>query len=76
MSLNKCIVCAIALSVIYGVIEQLHRRKAGAGGGAQSDTQHTVRPPSALKYGYMTRKLPPLLLALCLMLTACGAPPT
>lgn len=75
MSLNKCIVCAIALSVIYGVIEQLHRRKAGAGGGAQSDTQHTVRAPSALKYGYMTRKLPPLLLALCLTLTACGAPP-
>lgn len=64
MSLSKCI-----------VIEQLHRRKAGAGGGAQSETQHIVRPPSALKYGYMTRKLLPLLLALCLTLTACGAPP-
>ena len=49
----KCIAFAIAISILYGVLGYLNRKKAAVGGRMQSDTQYAVRIPSALKYVYM-----------------------
>ena len=49
----KCIAFAIAISILYGVLGYLNRKKATVGGRMQSDTQYAVRIPSALKYVYM-----------------------
>ena len=49
----KCIVFAIAISILYGMLGYLERKKAAVGVRMQSDTQYAVRVPSALKYVYM-----------------------
>ena len=49
----KCIVFAIAVSILYGVIGHLNRKKIAISGKIQSDAQYIVTLPSALKYVYM-----------------------
>ena len=49
----KYIAFAIAISILYGVLGYLNRKKAAVGGRMQSDAQYAVRIPSALKYVYM-----------------------
>lgn len=49
----KCIICAIALGVLCGVIEYRNHRKPAVSSKKQSDTQYVVGVPSALKYVYM-----------------------
>ena len=49
----KCIICAIALGVLCGVIEYRNHRKPAVSSKKQNDTQHVVGVPSALKYVYM-----------------------
>ena len=49
----KCIVFAIAVSILYGVIGHLNRKRTSVSGKMQSDTQYVVTLPSALKYAYM-----------------------
>lgn len=49
----KCIAFAIAVSILYGVIGHLNRKKTAVSGKMQSDAQYIVTLPSALKYVYM-----------------------
>lgn len=49
----KYIVFAIAVSILYGVIGHLNRKKNAISGKIQSDAQYIVTLPSALKYVYM-----------------------
>lgn len=49
----KCIICAIALGVLCGVIGYRNHRKPAVSSKKQNDTQYVVRVPSALKYVYM-----------------------
>ena len=49
----KCIICAIALGVLCGVIEYRNHRKPAVSSKKQNDTQYVVGVPSALKYVYM-----------------------
>ena len=49
----KCIVFAIAVSILYGVIGHLNRKRTSVSGKMQSDAQYVVTLPSALKYVYM-----------------------
>lgn len=49
----KCIAFAIAISILYGVLGYLNRKKAAVNGRMQSDAQYIVTLPSALKYVYM-----------------------
>ena len=49
----KCIICAIALGVLCGVIGYRNHRKPAVNSKKQSDTQYVVGVPSALKYVYM-----------------------
>lgn len=49
----KCIAFAIAISILYGVIGHLNRKKTAVSGKMQSDAQYIVTLPSALKYVYM-----------------------
>ena len=49
----KCIAFAIAISILYGVLGYLNRKKAAVSGRMQSDAQYIVTLPSALKYVYM-----------------------
>ena len=53
----KYIAFAIAISILYGVLGYLNRKKAAVGGRMQSDAQYAVRIPSALKYVYMAMLL-------------------
>ena len=49
----KCIICAIALGVLCGVIGYRNHRKPAVSSKKQNDTQYVVGVPSALKYVYM-----------------------
>lgn len=49
----KCIICAIALGVLCGVIGYRNHRKPAVRSKKQNDTQYVVGVPSALKYVYM-----------------------
>lgn len=49
----KCIVFAIAVSILYGAIGHLNRKRTSVSGKMQSDAQYIVMFPSALKYVYM-----------------------
>ena len=49
----KCIICAIALGVLCGVIGYRNHRKSAVSSKKQNDTQYVVGVPSALKYVYM-----------------------
>ena len=49
----KCIICAIALGVLCGVIGYRNHRKSAVSRKKQNDTQYVVGVPSALKYVYM-----------------------
>lgn len=49
----KCIAFAIAISILYGVLGYLNRKKAAVSGRMQSDARYIVTLPSALKYVYM-----------------------
>ncbi len=49
----KCIICAIALGVLCGVIGYRNHRKSAVSNKKQNDTQYVVGVPSALKYVYM-----------------------
>lgn len=49
----KCIICAIALGVLCGVIEYRNHRKPAVSSKKQNDAQYVVGVPSALKYVYM-----------------------
>lgn len=53
----KCIICAIALGVLCGVIGYRNHRKPAVSSkkqnDTQNDTQYVVGVPSALKYVYM-----------------------
>ena len=49
----KCIICAIALGVLCGVIGYRNHRKPAIRKKKQNDTQYVVGVPSALKYVYM-----------------------
>lgn len=49
----KCIICAIALGVLCGVIGYRNHRKPVVSSKKQNDTQYVVGVPSALKYVYM-----------------------
>lgn len=53
-SIVKCVVYAITICVLYGVIEYLNNRNNSVKGSSQDDTHYIVRVPSALKYVYMT----------------------
>ena len=53
-SIVKCVVYAITICVLYGVIEYLNNRNNSVKGNSQDDTHYIVRVPSALKYVYMT----------------------